>query len=176
MEVGSSLPQTVRLEKQRDPNRKGLCAGGHPNSKRSVLGGRGITHTKESTRENSQWATLESPCGPVFHCGIADSHKFSGLKHLVISSQFCKLEVQQGMVRFSPQGLMRLCCHVELGILFHIHPCSGQNSVPYSCRTGVPMSYSMAHSSDNRTAHFIKASRMASKLLVLLISFKDSPD
>lgn len=176
MEVGSNLPQTVRLEKQRDPNRKGLCAGGHPNSKRSVHGGRGITHTKESTRENSQWATLESPRGPVFHCGVADSHKFSGLKHLVISSQFCKLEVQQGMVRFSPQGLMRLCCHVELGILFHIHPCSGQNSVPYSCRTGVPMSYSMAHSSDNRTAHFIKASRMASKLLVLLISFKDSPD
>lgn len=57
--------------------------------------------------------------------------------------------------------------------LCHTHPCSGQDSVPYCCRTGVPISFSMPRSSDNKAAHFIKANRMAS--LLLLISFKDSP-
>lgn len=32
-QVSSNPPQTIQLEKQRDPNRKDLCAGGHTNSR-----------------------------------------------------------------------------------------------------------------------------------------------
>lgn len=163
------------MEKQSAPNRKGMCAGHHPNGKGEWPVEENASPTPRKVHEKvPSGGALRNPHRSVFHGCITNNHRLRDVKHPLISSQCCQVQVQHGTAGFSAQPLVRLCCQVEPGILCHIHPSWGWNSASYDGRTGVP--FPSAWPTPLKTRQLPSSRPAGSHLLLLVISFKHSPD